>query len=505
VEDIKALVNLLSLQKVKQIEIITEDAEMSPMTRQFYEGVRDGLFEDDAAASIALYGDDENNPAYRKLKYRLKQRLINTLFFIDIQEYSKTNYEKALHRSLKNWSAFKILLEKGLKVTAVDLIESVLKSSIKYDLIELNLLILKELKFQFGLYIENKYKHEKYSKLYKKYKHIYNLKELIEDQYVYLAKIIVNSKAYEYDDKIESIENQLYKLDEQIENIDSYHLKFYFFNALSFIAIIKKDNTELLKICERAIEYYTDISGFSPVALYQFYQKKGIALLSLQNYNDAEKIFNYCFSFNPREGSVSWQFNYNYLFTTQILKKDYLAAYEVLSKVVNNTGFRGLNENFRETWYLKEAFIQFLISIGKINPDDSDAEPLRGFRLSRFMNEVPVFAKDKRGLNITINILQMLFLIVEEKFDEVLDKLAALRQYNFRYLKRPEYKRSSSFIKMLLKIPEGDYKAALITKKSNKFYQELLENPSDYSEHALSLEIIPYEQLWDEIMSIFRD
>lgn len=504
-EDIKALVNLLSLQKVKQIEIITEDAEMSPMTRQFYEGVRDGLFEDDAAASIALYGDDENNPAYRKLKYRLKQRLINTLFFIDIQEYSKTNYEKALHRSLKNWSAFKILLDRGLRKTAVDLIETVLKNSIKYDLVELNLLILKDLKFQYGIYIDNKYKHGKYSQMYLQYKHIYDLKSSVEDHYVYLANIIVNSKTYEYDSNIKAIERKLNELDSEIEGIDSYYLKFYFYNALSFAAIIKKDNNQLLRLCERAISYYSAKSGFSPLALYQFYQKKGIALLSLKDYSEAEKILNYCFSFNPKEGSVSWQFNYNYLFTTQILKKDYLAAYEVLSKVVNNTGFRGLNENFRETWYLKEAFIQFLISIGKINPDDSDAEPLRGFRLSRFMNEVPVFAKDKRGLNITINILQMLFLIVEEKFDEVLDKLAALRQYNFRYLKRPEYKRSSSFIKMLLKIPEGDYKAALITKKSDKFYQELLENPSDYSEHALSLEIIPYEQLWDEILIMFKD
>jgi len=368
----------------------------------------------------------------------------------------------------------------------------------------LNLLILKELKFQFGLYIENKYKHEKYSKLYKEYKHIYDLKELVEDQYVYLAKIIVNSKAYEYDEKIETIENQLYQLNDQIDNIDSYHLKFYFFNALSFIAIIKKDNAELLKICQRAISYYSDKSGFSPLALYQFYQKQAIALLSLKAYNEAEKILNYCFTFNPKEGSVSWQFNYSYLFTTQILKKDYLAAYEILSKVLNNKAFRGLNENFRETWYLKEAFIQLLIIIGKINPANSDAESLRGFRLSRFMNEVPVFSKDKRGLNITINILQMLFLIVEEKFDDVLDKMAALRQYNFRYLKRPEHKRSSSFIKMLLKIPEGDYSADLIKQKSSKFYQELLDNPSDYSEHAISLEIIPYEQLWEEILELFN-
>ena len=111
---------------------------------------------------------------------------------------------------------------------------------------------------------------------------------------------------------------------------------------------------------------------------------------------------------------------------------------------------------------------------------------------------------DKRGLNITINIIQLLFLFVEENFDKALDKLNSLSGYNSRYLRRPEYIRPNSFIKMLIKIPDGHYKADLIEQKAAKYYQLLLDNPCDYSEHALSIEIIPYEQLWNEILEMFR-
>jgi hypothetical protein len=164
-----------------------------------------------------------------------------------------------------------------------------------------------------------------------------------------------------------------------------------------------------------------------------------------------------------------------------------------------------MTDSFKEPWYLKEAFIHFLIRVGRIDVEKSNASKLRPFRLGRFMNEVTVFSKDKRGLNITINIIQLLFLILDERYDDVLDKLNSLKQYNFRYLKRPEYIRQSSFIKMLLKIPDGDYRASKIREKADRYYQLLLDNPSDYSEQALSLETIPYEQLWEELLSVFPD
>ena len=479
---------------------------MSPKTRELYEAIRDSKISSDLEAVELLYDkSDEKDPAYRKLKYRLKQRLINTLFFIDIQSYSRTAYEKALNRSLKNWCAFKILLDKGIKKASIDIAENVLKNSIKYDLIELSLLILKDLRFQYGLLIDNKYKFDKYTSMFEEMSQLFKLKCQIEDKYIVLGQILTKTKTYKYDESIAKIENELIGIRNVVLDYDSYFLKFYWYNSVAFVYLIKKDNESLYNLCQEALEYFDTKKDFSLLASYQFNQKKAIALLCLQRYDESKEIFSYCFSFISKTGGIGWQYNYRYLFINQILLYDYQSAYDIVSIVLNDPNFNNLNESFREPWYLKEAFINFLIKIDKIDPDKSNEQNLRTFRINRFLNEVNTYAREKRGLNITINIIQMLFLIIDEKFDQVLDKLTALRQYNFRYLKRPEYSRSSNFIKMLLKIPEGDYKASQIRKKAKRYHKALLENPSDYSEHALSLEIIPYEQLWEEIMSIFPE
>lgn len=502
-ETLALLINLLSKQKLKQIEIITEDVILSKKTKELYDGIKNKSYQDDTDAIIKLYGSIEKKSSYNKLKYRLTQRLINTIFFIDVQSYSKSEYQKVLGRSLKNWAAAKILIDKGLKKVAIEIYEQVLKASLKFDIIELSLLILKDLKLEYGLFLHNKYKYTKYKTQYKLVKDIYNKKEKVEDLYIELGQMVTKTKAYEYNDIVKSYIIEIENLIHETKELDSFNTKYYLYNAAYYAYLIKKDTDQQIRICKLAINYFKEKTEFKKAGLFAFYQKEGISYLNKKEYQKSFQSLNYCLNFNIREGSLSWMYIRNYLFQLHILRKDYNSAYALISEVLNNKSFNKINETYREPWYLKEAFIHFLIKIGKINPEDSDAQKLRPFRLSRFMNEVSVFSNDKRGLNITINIIQMLFYIVDERFDDALDKLSSLRQYNFRYLKRPEYSRSSNFIKMLLKIPEGDYDPKKIRAKAQKHHQALLDNPSDYSEHALSIEIIPYEQLWEEIMSVF--
>ena len=143
-EDLRVLLNILTQQKVKQIEILTEDAPMSPKTMDLLEGIRENIFLDDEDAAQALYGQSANSAAYRKLKQRLKQRLINTLFFIDINEYSKSTSQKAFGRAIKNWAASKLIQDRNIKELAMDIQESLLRTTNEFDFIELSLLILKE-------------------------------------------------------------------------------------------------------------------------------------------------------------------------------------------------------------------------------------------------------------------------------------------------------------------------------------------------------------------------
>jgi hypothetical protein len=55
---------------------------------------------------------------------------------------------------------------------------------------------------------------------------------------------------------------------------------------------------------------------------------------------------------------------------------------------------------------------------------------------------------------------------------------------------------------MLLKIPACNYDLSTIIKKTRYLQQKLLSTPLDFSEQAMSIEIIPYEQLWEEVLEL---
>ena len=504
-EDLITLVKLLSKQKIKQIEIITEDAEMSPKTRALYEGIRDGMISNDEDAMQLLYGDVDNGTAFRKLKYRLKQRLVNTLFFIDIQAYSKSQYQRAHANALKSWSAYNILIDKGLRPVALEFAENALKLCLKNDLLNLSLVILKELKFQYGIFTSNKYKFQKYDSQYKEVKQLYDLRDEIDEIYIVIAQTVLQSRSLDTELDLDYLEKRIVGILNDGIILSSYFTTYFAFTSWYYIKYLQQDVEAQVDITTKAIRYFEPKQDLNSAGIFTFTQKQGVALLTQGNYEKSIQSFNNCLILLPTAGKISWHNLYDYIFIANILQRDYDKACLALSTVINHKGHQEIGERFKEPWYVKEAFMHFLIRIGKVDQEALEQVKLRPFRLNRFLNEVSTFSKDKRGLNITINILQMLFLIVEERYDDVLDKLSALRQYNFRYLKRPEYARSSNFIKMLLKIPEGDYKASTIRKKAQKYYEQLLKHPNDYSEHALSLEIIPYEQLWEELLSIFPE
>ena len=188
---------------------------------------------------------------------------------------------------------------------------------------------------------------------------------------------------------IQSYEEEINNIINELKNYDSYHTKFYAFNAAYYIALIKKDINLQLGISDDALDYFkTKIKSFGAGGLFSFEQKKGIALLGLQQYDLAILIFERCLSYLKVSGTVTWQYTYNYLCMTHFLKTDYQSAYEAVSKVTDHKKFKSLPDRFREPWYVKEAFIHWLIQKGKFNPDLSNTKSLRSFRLTRFMNEV---------------------------------------------------------------------------------------------------------------------
>ena len=451
----------------------------------------------------ALYCSPSQYEQFRMLKKRLKEKLI----IIFSKDFNSSSFRISKHNEkltglYREAFVVNFFYNIGLQDIAIPIAEKLVSKLEKQELIDLQISMIRYMLSHYGVMGHNSKKYLLYRK--KKNQLIVKLNVLLEleDIYQRLALHITDPKFKLDNSQLNNLRIKLKEIDES-ETMDNFNQLFYYYNSLYFLEMTNPRNPELLKICNQALLYFDKKAHISILPLYQFHQKKGIYYLLIENYREAIACFQYCFKYNPKPGGVSWQYNYRYLFLAHILEENVFKALQIVSIVSSTAGFLKLSENLREPWYIKEAFIHFLIKTGKIETETINHIQLRPFRLTRFMNEVHQFSKDKTGYNITINILQYLFLLADKKYDEALDKLNSLKQYNYRYLKKPEFARASNFIKMLLKIPEGRYRASLIRKKADRYHRKLLENPLDYSERAISLEIIPYERLWDEVLGLF--
>jgi hypothetical protein len=501
-EDIKAIIKLLTKQKIRQIEILSEESKMSEKSKKLYSGIKDGSISNDDDAAQLLYNTDSKNAKYRVFKNRFKQRLINTLFFIDIQAYGRSTYNKVLNRSYKNWAATKILMDKSMSKNAISIMETILKSSLKYDLEELSLLMVRDIKLHYGLYNYKKTKFQKYQLLYNNLTTIVEYKSQAEEYYIYFGHLISTNKSISYSSEIKLKEKSLLSLSKKAMKIDSYFLRYQLYMSLYILYLIKKNLKQQLIISQEAIKYFNSKKGFHNYGKGSFLQINGLVQLGLGNFDESLKTFYKCFEVKPIEGRLFWQSIHNYIFLIHVLKKDYNKAYEILSYILNHKTFKNIYNDFQQQWYLKHAFIYFLIRTGKINPEEIEVQKLKSFRFNKFLNDTTTLSKDKRGFNITIHVIQILYFIMDEKYDELLDKMTSLKQYSFRYLKADEYLRSRTFIKMLITIPEQSYNLKKILKKTKSLQEILSSHPMDYSEQAMSIEIIPYEQLWEEVLEL---
>ena len=242
------------------------------------------------------------------------------------------------------------------------------------------------------------------------------------------------------------------------------------------------------------------------MAEFNFWLRLGLAQIIQANFRKAEEAFRHCYKMPLTFGTLNWFHVRYYLFLSLILQHKYQEAYEIFVEGITATRhFKKLMPIFREQWLIKEAYIHFLIRLGKIDPDKSTAEKKpRKFRLSRFLNDLPTFSKDKRGRNISILIIQLLFLIQDKKYDEITERLNALNLYCHRYLKKDQTLRSNAFIKMLMILPDAEYHPIRVERYVKRYHEKLVSTPMEISEQSTEIEVIPYEHLWELVMEVLE-
>ncbi len=459
---------------------------------EFENAIRNNLLASEEELKSLFFKGKKNNNYYGVLKSRLYQELFNRILVDSGKKENINNRLNKLFDIQRKFIVASILLEKNERVLSIKMFEKLFKLSKQWEYTLYTMLIAKNLYTHYAFVVPNKYKMLLYKDefrlnevLFSKENHIYAINAEISHLYQTNRSGIVNKN-------LEILDNLIADVKEIHSGFDSYSIKFYSYDLLAFYYLTIKEYDEVIHIAESGKKYFLsknfkDIMGVvnNNVNIINAYIYKGML-------EDASLILKETFGLVTL-GTRMWVRLKSFEFIIYTIQKNYEALYTVYL----DTKARLKLEIDKEEWLIRSAYIHFLIRAGKVDPKNMDTKTQDSFVLTKFLNSVPFFSKDKSGQNISIIIVQMLFYFLDKKWDKVLDKIDGLRQYSFRYLNRDESMRSNCFIKMLIAAEKANFNRQLTVTYTKSLYEKMISSPYVLSDNSAFVEIVPYETLWE--------
>ncbi len=496
-EFLKDLISVVDKNKIKHIEIIGNGLPKNQKLYRLYDGILNGEFNSDSQACRILYGTNDLDKGYRNIKSRLEKRAMNTLFFIDLNSSSYSDLQKAHYNCYKNLAAAKFLAGRGARKASVKLSEKTLKIALKFELHDISINLLKDLRTYYGTLIGDQKKLKKYNGIFRQLKEDRDYEEKAREMYDLLASNFAKSKTIQQS-QIKMAQLYAEELEPLLEKSTYRQFRLFAHFILVLRYQIENDHEGTIKACNQALHFFQNQKFESKHHIFNFLFKRLSSYTQLKHYKAADLDAKRCLTL-VNEGSVNWfivsQFYILLLFHSDKIQ-DGFEFYRKVRAIRNRKKSR--SEVGKEFWNLIEAFIDYFIKIGKIEIPPKKRKPR--FDSNSFIKSVPAFSKDKRGMNIMILVLQILFLLDEKNQDEVIERMEALRNYTSRYLRKNDDFRSNCFIKMFLKIPESNYNKIALERNTKDLFKKLKSKPLDVADKPIEMEIIPFEMLWEMVL-----
>jgi len=496
-ELLKELVSLLPPEKISQIELVGRDMEQNSKLNKLYFGLLNGNIDTDEEAARELYDQDEESEALTKLKERLKDRLLNTLFFVDINKPKYSSYSNSLITSFQSYAQIKILLTRSARTSAISLAENLMEYTKKYELTEITYLITSDLKNHYGILDLNRNKFNHFNELHQQAEKTLFAESLASGTLgsinLMKEKELMESKS----PGAKKILSDLSKLDILYQDIRSYRYLLFYCAAKTRKFEIEKNYTAIIDLAEECLEHINDKPFDSSIAMYTFNRRIFNSYFNLGKIDEAISIAKNSENYTSPHTN-NWYIVRYYLCLFLIHFKDYEAAANLEASTFSEKKFKIANPLLKEYWSTISAYLHFLAAANKTTIT------VTTFRLQKFLNDIPLYQKDKQGRNVAILLVQLLFLLVRNDYGKYIDRMDALNQYRQRYLKENNTYRANCIIRMMVKVGKCGFHPKRVKSYTQKNLWKLKSRPPEISNSAADVEIIPYEHMWEMVMEILE-
>lgn len=500
------IARIVNKQRVRKIEIFDSYnlKHRNSKFNDFYEALAADRFKNDRDAAAALYQCSPQDARYRQLKSRFRRRLLNTLFFLDVNKAAAASYERAHFTCRREWSLICILQDFGAHQSAQALAKSMLTTAQKFHLTEIVFNTARVLR--------------EYAMQERAYREFTTYNELVNET---RDVLIAEAEAEEICQQVRYIYHTPGRLDpEAAPGLDVYcdtimqlserypnspTVQYYAFLVWANRYELNGDYALLLEVCDQ-VEQYLDRhpSFYQENKLVVFFTKRMAAFLNLRDYQQGQLNAERCLGRFPT-GSLPWFHFMEYHLLLALHTRHHIQAIAIFNETVRERAFRKLPVAQRQKWQLFEVYLTYLLGQlpGGLKVRISPTQSKHPLTVTDYLANPPAFGREQLTLQVLHLFVQVALQLQRRAYAEAAEGVQQLRHLANRRLNKDEDIRAIALIRLMQQMNKVDFHAALL-RNTAKYLRTLEEHPAEYRGLPAQLEVIPFEQLYDYLLPHLR-
>ncbi len=472
--------------------------------RELYDGLRDGKWKTDAGIA-KHFGFKEKSRQYNRFKQEFKERAYNTVLFLKLEGPEFNDYVTVAHELLKDLTIIDTLIRRGASHSARALAKRAVEQGLKYEYMNIIVPISRMMREMTFIYPNLAQEYEYYTEIFEKYWPAYVAETEAAGILIKLMHNFINQKGYKKS-LVPLAEEAIAKL-APLSNQNPYLTFQRHYHLIRLYAkTLAHDWQGGLQVAEEMLAFLKSKPFRPTITEAIFLNQKIGCLIMLHRHSEASVATEEAISLNKGAAWFSSLFKTHELgVVNNLYGANYGAAWQTLVTVTKSDRFNTIPQQDQETWQLFKGYLSLAYKAGTFElPDDLRQEAV-SFRLTKWLNELPLHSKDKRGGNIPILLLQCLFLLLEKKYDDFEFRLEALRKYRQRNLEPgEEHFRTDCYVRMLELLPKYSYQPSDIQQPGDELLALLRSVPNDILDRSFELEVLPYERQWAWSIAFLR-
>ena len=502
-------VYILNRYTVREIDVITnpdrKKTKEDSRYWEFYTGLQKGRWKDEDETAVYFGYSSKNDKGFRRMKEGLKERLMNSVLFIDLGAQGLMKHHQKAQELYKLWAISECLSRRGAFDAYYETATRALDIALDIENVSAIVEIVCRLRTYLAVRPNFNKEYKRLNQLYDKYWCTMKLEMDAQNDLLFIISNLVDKKGYKKE--FAPIAETCYKKhSNHLATTDTVMFHVYSRLLQVYAHILVHNWKEGLQAAEAALAFLATKGERSAEHIVTFGTQKASCLLMLQRYEEAKETLNSLLEYAP-EGKPTWFKNREVAAVNALYAQDYSEAWRLVNQALNHGRFNLVSELDQETWRLYYGYLQLMMKSGTANFVSDRNCCAEKFRLTRWLNDMPLYSLDKRGGNIPLLILQLHFLIAEYKdnpvlYDSICNRVEALRKYVSRNLDRgSEHYRTDCFLGLVQLLPKYLNAPEMLPGAAQPILQKMSSVKIDLLDSSFETEVVPYERQWEWIQA----